>query len=99
VLRVFLIYPLHKMNDSPQPNSGPRLVQEPERPRRVLVLGGGGMRGMAHIGVLRALKTLDIKFDAVVGTSIGALIGAMVAEGRDVDELRSVRSRRKTTFV
>ena len=99
MLRVSLIYPHHKMTDSPQPNSGPRLVQEPERPRRVLVLGGGGMRGMAHIGVLRALKTLDIKFDAVVGTSIGALIGAMVAEGRDVDELEAeVRSLKKEDY-
>ena len=39
------------------------------------------MRGMAHIGVLRALKTLGIEFDVVVGTSIGALVGAMVAIG------------------
>src|SRR4051812_12935762 len=47
------------------------------RPRTVLVLGGGGMRGMAHVGVLRALRTLGIEVDAIVGTSIGALIGAM----------------------
>ncbi|MCP5084314.1 MAG: patatin-like phospholipase family protein, partial [Alphaproteobacteria bacterium] len=42
----------------------------------LLVLGGGGMRGMAHVGVLRAMRDLGVKFDAVVGTSIGSLIGA-----------------------
>ncbi|MEO2164318.1 MAG: patatin-like phospholipase family protein, partial [bacterium] len=51
------------------------------RPRTVLVLGGGGMRGMAHIGVLKALQTLGIRYDAVVGTSIGAFVGAMVCGG------------------
>ena len=55
------------------PNRGPR--------RTVLILGGGGMRGMAHVGVLRALATLGIRYDAVIGTSIGALIGAMSAAG------------------
>ena len=64
-----------------------RLTWTPERPRTVLVLGGGGMRGMAHVGVLRALQSLDIHFDAVVGTSIGSLIGAMVAGGMPLDQL------------
>src|SRR5262245_37130708 len=41
------------------------------RPRTVLVLGGGGMRGMAHVGILRAMRTLGIEYDAIVGTSIG----------------------------
>lgn len=53
----------------------------------VLVLGGGAMRGMAHIGVLRALRSLGIGFDAVVGTSIGALIGAMIVGGTGIEEL------------
>ena len=64
-----------------------RLTWTPDRPRTVLVLGGGGMRGMAHVGVLRALQSLDIHFDAVVGTSIGSLIGAMVAGGMPLDQL------------
>ena len=57
------------------------------RPRTVLVLGGGGMRGMAHVGILRALKTLGIEYDAIVGTSIGSLVGAMAAGGASVDEI------------
>ncbi|MFT7680561.1 MAG: NTE family protein [Planctomycetota bacterium] len=58
----------------------------------VLVLGGGGMRGMAHIGVLAELERLGIKFDAVVGTSIGSLIGAMVAAGNGVETIREIVS-------
>lgn len=56
----------------------------------VLVLGGGAMRGMAHIGVLRALRKLGIGYDAVVGTSIGALIGAMAAGGTAADDLEGL---------
>ncbi|MDP6740163.1 MAG: patatin-like phospholipase family protein, partial [Planctomycetota bacterium] len=59
------------------------------RPRTVLVLGGGGMRGMAHIGVLKALQTLGIRYDAVVGTSIGAFVGAMVCGGKSLEEIES----------
>ncbi len=57
------------------------------RPRTVLVLGGGGMRGMAHIGILKALQTLGIKYDAIVGTSIGSLIGAMAASGYSIEKM------------
>ncbi|MCB9359550.1 patatin-like phospholipase family protein [Candidatus Woesearchaeota archaeon] len=46
-----------------------------------LVLGGGGTRGFAHIGVLKVLKDLDIKIDAVAGCSIGAFIGASFCAG------------------
>jgi len=56
------------------------------RPRTVLVLGGGGMRGMAHLGVVRAMHALGIQYDAIVGTSIGSLVGAMVAGGSSREE-------------
>jgi len=45
------------------------------------------MRGMAHMGVLRAIERLGLHYDAVVGTSIGSLIGAMAASGMAVDEM------------
>ncbi|MFT5286488.1 MAG: NTE family protein [Planctomycetota bacterium] len=45
------------------------------------------MRGMAHIGVLRALRDLGIKVDAIVGTSIGSLVGAMAASGNSVEQM------------
>jgi NTE family protein len=58
------------------------LAREPaKRPRTVLVLGGGGMKGTAHVGAWRALEEAGVRPDAVVGTSIGALIGACVAGG------------------
>jgi NTE family protein len=52
-----------------------------------LVLGGGGLKGFAHIGVFRALKELGIVPTVVAGTSIGALIGAAYARGMDVPEM------------
>ena len=60
------------------------------RARTVLVLGGGGMRGMAHIGVIKALDTLGIAYDAIVGTSIGALIGAMAAGGYSLGQMEEI---------
>ncbi|MGJ3245715.1 MAG: patatin-like phospholipase family protein [Elainellaceae cyanobacterium] len=46
-----------------------------------LALGGGGARGWAHIGVIRALEEADIKIDYLAGTSIGALVGAVYIAG------------------
>lgn len=51
-------------------------------PRIGLALGGGGARGWAHIGVLRALEQAGIKADLVCGTSVGALVGALYLAGR-----------------
>lgn len=52
---------------------------------RGLVLAGGGARGVAHLGALRALQEAGHTFDAVGGTSIGAIIGASVAAGWELD--------------
>lgn len=46
-----------------------------------LVLGGGGLRGFAHLGVLQALDEAGIRPDLVVGSSVGALVGAAYASG------------------
>jgi NTE family protein len=51
----------------------------------ILGLGGGGGRGLAHLGVLKALEEHDLKPSAIVGTSIGALFGAMYALYCDAD--------------
>lgn len=59
----------------------PPLAAVSNRPRLSLVLGGGGLRGYAHIGVLQALDDAGIKPDMVVGTSIGSIIGAAYAAG------------------
>jgi NTE family protein len=52
-----------------------------------LVLSGGGARGFAHIGVVRALREAGIAIDSVGGTSIGAIIGAGVAADWSYDEM------------
>ncbi|MBL8298242.1 MAG: patatin-like phospholipase family protein [Rhodanobacteraceae bacterium] len=52
-----------------------------------LVLSGGGARGFAHIGVIRALREAGIRIDAVGGTSIGAIIAAGVAAGWSDEEM------------
>lgn len=54
---------------------------------RGLVLAGGGARGVAHFGALRALHEAGHAFDAIGGTSIGAIIGAGVAAGWEVDDM------------
>jgi NTE family protein len=52
-----------------------------------VVLSGGGSRGTAHIGVLRALEENNIPIDYITGTSIGALVGGMYASGYSTDEI------------
>ncbi|MBN8745116.1 MAG: patatin-like phospholipase family protein [Thiomonas arsenitoxydans] len=52
------------------------------RPRLGLALGGGAARGMAHLGVLRALADAGVRIDFIAGCSIGALVGAIAAAGR-----------------
>lgn len=61
-----------------------------------VVLSGGGARGFAHIGALRALQEAAIPIDAVGGTSIGAIIAALCATGMDWKE---VVERVRRTFV
>jgi NTE family protein/lysophospholipid hydrolase len=58
-----------------------------------LAFGGGGARGFSQIGVVRALREAGIPIDRVAGTSIGSLIGAQVAMGMSVEEMRE-RNRR-----
>ena len=59
------------------------------RPRIGLVLGGGGAKGAAHVGVIRVLDELRIPIDCVVGTSMGALIGGTYASGMTAEELET----------
>ncbi len=58
-----------------------------DRPRIGLVLGGGGARGAAHIGVLRELERQRIPIDAIAGTSMGAIVGGLYASGMTAEEL------------
>jgi NTE family protein len=55
-----------------------------------LALGGGGARGLAHIGVLKVLKKENIPIDLIVGTSMGAIIGAVYALKKDMAILEKI---------
>lgn len=71
------------------PDPGARL----HRPRVGVALGGGSARGYAHIGVLAALERRDLAPDVLVGTSFGAVIGALYALGHDPARLRADAER------
>ena len=63
----------------------PEVIQQPEivkrkwAPKVALVLGGGGSRGFAHVGVIKALEAQGIVPDIMVGTSVGSAVGALYA--------------------
>ena len=63
---------------------------EAPRPRLALALSGGGARGIAHIGVLKALEENGIRIDAVAGTSVGALVGSLYASGHRASQLEGI---------
>lgn len=58
--------------------------------RTALVLGGGGAKGFAHAGVFRVLDSLGVRPDLVVGTSIGAIMGALYATGYSGREVEAI---------
>ncbi|MFP4417764.1 MAG: patatin-like phospholipase family protein [Chitinispirillaceae bacterium] len=63
-------------------------AQSLDAPRLALVLSGGGSRGLAQIGVLKALEENDIKPDLIVATSMGAIIGSLYSVGVCADTLK-----------
>ena len=62
----------------------------PPRPKIGLVLGGGGAKGAAHIGVLKYIEEIGLPIDYVVGTSMGSIIGGLYALGYSPDELQKL---------
>ena len=60
------------------------------RPKVALVLSGGGARGLAHIGVLKALREQRIPIDMVVATSMGSIVGGAYAAGRTPEDLEAL---------
>jgi len=60
--------------------------------KKAIAFGGGGAKGYAHLGVLKALKELDIEFDIVTGTSIGSFVGAVYAGG-GIERLEEIASK------
>lgn len=59
-------------------------------PKIALVLGGGAVRGFAHIGVIKMLDALEVKPDLIIGTSAGSIAGALYAAGYDGFQLQEL---------
>ena len=60
-----------------------------------LALSGGGAKGFAHIGVFKLLEECGLMPDIIVGTSVGALMGALFADGYSADEIKELFSGRE----
>ncbi|MGO9571156.1 MAG: patatin-like phospholipase family protein [Desulfomonilaceae bacterium] len=59
-----------------------------------IALGGGGVRGLAHVSILQVLDDLQIRPTVMSGTSMGAIVGALYASGRSAREIRESIERR-----
>ncbi len=70
--------------------SSPAAEEQPPlgRPRIGLVLGGGGARGAAHVGVLKVLEEMNIPVDVIAGTSMGSIVGGLYAMGMSPAEIQ-----------
>ena len=65
-------------------------MAELKRPKIGLALGSGGSRGLAHIGVIKALEENNIPIDFIAGSSIGAMIGGFYAARLDIKEIEEI---------
>lgn len=78
----------------------PAATEIARAPRIGVVLGGGALKGLAHVGVLRALAEAGIRPALFAGTSIGAMVAAAAASGMSTEEMneRALRFRRRDLF-
>ncbi|MFN3667587.1 MAG: patatin-like phospholipase family protein, partial [Sediminibacterium sp.] len=58
-----------------------------QRPKIGLTLSGGGAKGLAHIGILKAIDSAGLQIDYVTGTSMGAIVGSLYAIGYSGDSI------------
>ncbi|MBK8284790.1 MAG: patatin-like phospholipase family protein [Ahniella sp.] len=72
------------------PPPDPSEMVGPREPRIGLVLGGGGARGAAHIGVLKVLERERVPIHAIAGTSMGAIVGSLYAAGYSADQIEAL---------
>lgn len=68
-------------------------------PKIALVLGSGGARGYAHIGVIEVLEQHGIQPDFIVGTSAGSVVGAIYASGKNAQQLKQIALNMKVSDV
>lgn len=82
--------------DDPPPSP---ICLMPENIRLALVLGGGGAKGMAHVGVLEVFEEEGIPIDLIVGCSAGSIVGALYAETLDVRKVKCLLENLKAKSV
>lgn len=75
------------------------IKKQQKRPVIALVLGSGGARGYAHIGVIEVLEQQGIRPDLIVGTSAGSIVGSIYASGKSAAELRDIALKLKANDV
>src|SRR5712675_869895 len=63
------------------------------RPRIGLTLSGGGAKGLAHIGILKAIDSAGLAVDYITGTSMGSIIGSLYAAGYSADSILVIARR------
>ena len=83
------LFPLHAGGDTNETGDS-TVALDRERPKIGLALSGGGARGGAHVGVLKALEEMDIPIDYIAGTSMGAIVGGFYAAGYSADEIKQL---------
>ena len=75
---------------APAPSSQAQGPSPGQRPKIGLVLSGGGAKGLAHIGILKAIDSAGLKIDYITGTSMGGIIGALYAIGYSADSIEKL---------
>lgn len=88
--RIVLVLPLLLAGCAVQPEVKVQPVAAQKPPKIALALGGGAVRGFAHIGVIKVLEAQGIVPDMVVGTSAGSVVGALYAGGYNGFELQKI---------
>lgn len=81
--------PTDSVNYAP-PTPLPAVSARKTRPTIALALGGGGVRGAAHIGVLRVFERENLPIDIIAGSSMGAIVGGMYAAGVPLDSIEQM---------
>lgn len=68
-------------------------AQVGQRPKIGVVLSGGGAKGLAHIGILKAIDSAGLKVDYITGTSMGSILGGLYAIGYSADSIEKITRR------
>ncbi len=90
ILSCFLALPRTTEAVQPLPDNWPVSPADVDTSGFALILGGGGARGIAHIGVIEVLEELGMRPSLIVGTSMGSVVGSLYASGLSSTELKQL---------